>query len=74
LVDAQGSGYTSPTWKQAAIKIDEGPRRYVQANGISHATTSWIDNVLEKLNRATANDILNGLEKILVATSSQNTL
>jgi hypothetical protein len=73
LVDAQGSRYTGSTGKQAAIKIDEGSRRYIQTNGISHST-SWVDDVLEKLYCTTAYNVFDGLEKILMTARSQDTL
>jgi hypothetical protein len=74
LIDAQGSRYTAPTRKQTAIKIDEGSRRYVQTNGIGHSTTPRIDDVLEKLNCTTANDVFDSLKDILMAARSQNAL
>jgi hypothetical protein len=73
LINAQGSRYTAPTGKQAAIKIDEGSRRYIQTNGIGHSTP-WIDDVLEKLYCTTANNVFDGLQKILMTSRSQDTL
>jgi hypothetical protein len=75
LIDTQGSRYSTPTRKQAAaIKIDEGTWRYIQTDGISRSTTARIDDVLEKLYCTTTNNVFNGLEKILMATSSQDSL
>jgi hypothetical protein len=73
LINTQGSRYTAPSRKQAAIKIDEGSRRYIQANGIGHSTPR-IDDVLEKLYCTTANDVFDSLKKILMATRSQDAL
>jgi hypothetical protein len=74
LINAQGSRYTTPTRKQAAIKIDEGSRRYIQTNGIGHSTTSRIDDVLKKLYCTTANDVFDRLKKVLMAARSQDAL
>jgi hypothetical protein len=74
LINPQGSRDTAPTRKQAAIKIDEGPRRYIQTNGIGHSTTPRVDDVLEELYCTTADDVFDSLEKVLMATRSQDAL
>jgi hypothetical protein len=50
------------------------PKKHIRMNGIGHSTTPRIDDVLEKLYCTTANNVFDGLEKILMTARSQDTL